>query len=209
MTKFALIVAGTAGVAAAQPLISFTYSDLEGAFNSGSSVMTANAVDAAFQTSGDVTRLAGATANAEFGAGFKSSGGDVNITLNVSGITSSTANGAGTFTLTDADNDTISGDISGVFSGAGPFIGFVGSLSNVVITSDDGTFDGTAGSFSTSFAASGPYTGAIVELTFGAGSFFSGDFSGASTQISGEILPTPGAAALASLGGLLGLRRRR
>ncbi len=213
MKKFALIVAaGTASAAMAQPIISFGFTELSGAYtaiDATSGTMTANAVDnASLQSAGDVTRLVGSMGTADFDDGFKSIGGDVSITINVTAIAANSANGSGSFTLTDADGSTISGDINGTFATNG-FVFFNGNLSNIVINAADNDFEGTAGSFNTTFANPGPYYGALVQLTFGAGSAFASDFSGSSTEASGLILPAPGAMALAGLGGLVAIRRKR
>ncbi len=214
LTYSVLLLAAAAGVASAQPIISFGYTELSGSYSvidATSGTMTAGAVDngsGGLQTAGDVTRLVGSGGTANFDDGFKSIAGDVSITINVTGISGTSANGAGSFTLTDADGSTISGDISGTFSVAG-FVFFNGNLSNVVITAGDNDFEGTtSGSFNTTFANPGPYTGAIVQLTFGGGTGFT-NFAGSSTEAHGLILPAPGAAALIGLGGLVAVRRKR
>src|SRR4029079_3008660 len=78
---------------------SFTYSDLDGDFNSGTSTFTAINQSAllANPTSGDVTRLlapVGTSAIFDFGSGFGSSA--FNLSMSVSAITGTTASSSGT-----------------------------------------------------------------------------------------------------------------
>jgi hypothetical protein len=88
-TSIALAVAGQASA----QLISFTYSDLLGSFDSGANQYTA-AVGTA--TSGDVSRLGALAGTAEFDTGsFPHATADFDIALNVSNITASTADGNG------------------------------------------------------------------------------------------------------------------
>ncbi len=216
-TAIILAVCGAAGAASAQTnIMSFTYSDLNGSYASTGATtgqMDAVAVSSgALQTAGDVTRLVGAGGSALFESGFKGgSAADAQLHFLITAIdnVAKTAIGTGTFTLTDADGDTISGDINGAFAAQGTsFIFFNGTLDNIVMSA--GTFDGSlSGSVDTTFAAQQPYSGALVQLTFGMGNFFASNFSNRSTLASGLIVPTPGAAALLGLGGLTAMRRRR
>ncbi len=138
------------------------------------------------------------------------------MTIDVSNITALTADGAGTFNITDADGDTIDGNISGQWvSGGGGIIFFNALLDGVTLTDNgtqDGTFDGpSAGSFDIDLPGDGPYPGAWIQLMIrnDGGTFFESDFGDASVQVDGEILPTPGSLAILGLGGLTMARAGR
>lgn len=204
-------LAAIAGTAAAQPaIVSFTYSDLTGSFDAGSSAYTASANA---MTAGDVTRLDANPGSAEYDTGtLPGSTADVEISLSVTNIMAGSADGNGTITLTDDDGDTITGDLDGQFVALFGSVFFEGELTNVFINdiTPDATFDGSSsGSFSTAFGSPGPYVGSLVELFFDPGNFFGSSFSNETTLASGLIVPAPGTAALAGLGGLLAIRRRR
>jgi hypothetical protein len=213
MTKTVLSLSAlvaAAGAAVAQPaIISFTYSELNGSFDAGTGEYQAVATSA---TSGDVTRLGYAPGSAEFDNGtLPGVDADAIISLSVTNIFGTTADGNGTITLTDANGDAIIADVDGTFRLLFGSIFFEGILSNAFFAdnSSDGTFDGTS---SGSFAVPtflGPYSGSLVELFFNPGSFFANSFSNQTTLASGLLVPAPGAAALALMGGAIATRRRR
>ncbi|MEO1512080.1 MAG: hypothetical protein AAFU70_08410, partial [Planctomycetota bacterium] len=125
---------------------------------------------------------------------------------------SATATGMGAFTLTDANGDTISGDLSGQwFRSTDGQLFFNGFTSGVTINAADKSFDGEGGTgFSTNFLGTPILDGTLVVLSFDPSfTIFSAPFSDISTQISGRLVPTPGAAAILGLAGLAGTRRRR
>lgn len=212
-------LAATATTASADNvLFSFGFTELSGSYDSGAGVFSANAVDNdLLSTTGDVTRLSGGTATAEYQTGFVSApnSADVNISIGVSNISGLTADGVGSFEVVDANGDKILGDIVGQWlsPGAG-FLFFNGVLENVILQDNetpDGIFDGpSSGNFSMDFApAKAPFNGAIVQLLMESdGGFFDNDFDGETTQMAAEVLPTPGSAALVALG-LAGCTRRR
>ncbi|MCC6285207.1 MAG: PEP-CTERM sorting domain-containing protein [Phycisphaerales bacterium] len=208
-----LALIASAGVvsfpAAADVIVTFGFTDLAGAYSGG--VFTTN--DDA-DSSGDVTRLEAPITSADYNVGF--SGGTAAVTTSVSvfGILGNTASGAGSFSITDADGDVLTGTITGTWIGSGLGIFFNGDLSGVVFdgTNGDGQFfDGPdGGSFDyTTLSGIPPYEGAIVQLFVPVAGFFTSDFNVESVQVSGEIVPAPGAIALLGLGGLLAARRRR
>jgi len=212
-TAGVLAILAVAGVSSAEVILSYTYSDLSGSYDAGAGVYTAVA-DA--RTSGDVTRLDGSPGTAEFNAGFAGSSlADFFLTINVTGNDGSTADGAGSFVVTDTNGDTVEGDLVGTWiKGAFGTVFFNGHLSNVTVNdnSGDGSFDGaSAGSFSTDFSAyNSPFEGAIVALYIhSASAFLTKDFSGVPALVSAEIVPAPGVLALALAGGLVAGRRRR
>lgn len=216
----ALVLSAVAASASAQNnILSFTYSDLNGSFSrtgANDGVMTALAASSgALQTAGDVTRLVGSGGSALFEAGFKNtSTADAQFNIVVSAINdiTKTALGNGTFTLTDVDGDTITGQINGSFLAQGSSFIFFNGVLNAVAFNDntDGLFEGSLmGAADLDFSFEGPYTGALVQLTFGQGNFFASDFSSRATLASGLIVPAAGPTALLGFAGLAAARRRR
>jgi len=218
-------VAGGITAANADVVLTFTYDDLAGSFTStgaGTGNFSAVAVDlgpASLQSAGEVSRIDSNPGNASFEVGFVSGANPANFTLNVSVtvlVPNLLASGAGTFSSTDADGDTITGTITGdwIYDTINGFIFFNGTLTNVLVTDNgaqDDLFNGSQlGSFQISGIGAQPYLGALTQITFGASSFFTQNFQDAATGTSAQILiPAPGAVALLGLGGLLVARRRR
>lgn len=218
VTLFAVLaVAGaTASVSSAAAVLSFGFTDLAGGYNAGTKIFSANAVNAgALKTGGDVSRLTVPGGTASFISGFKGLGtlADFTLNLNVFNKTATTALGAGGFTITDRNGDTIGGTISGLWVyGGGGVVFFNGALSNTVLTnnSGDGTFDGVPGGQFGMNMSGQPFDGTLVQLYINVGGgFLNSSFANVSTQVSGELVPTPGAIALLGLGGLVAGRRRR
>lgn len=209
-----LAVAGTLCVlstgAMGQVIASATYFDLRGAWDG--SLFTANAAALpGLNSSGSVARLVAPVGTADFEPGFVAAANPANFVLDLTFVPAGPGlgTGAGSFTITDADGDTISGQINGTWIDGGSQVFFNGAMSNVVFTGT--SFDGTlAGSFSTLFGGSGIYDGAITQLFLSPpGNFFATPFDNVSTGVTMQILPTPGALALLGLGGLAITRRRR
>lgn len=213
----AAIVGLVASAASAQQsILTFGFDDLNGGYSTASTHFTAVGVDdgvgGPLRTIGNVSRLIAPVATAQYDVG--TGVGRVGIDLAVSGIGPATANGNGGISITDNNGDTLTADISGLFISAGPAVFFNGTLSNVAFhnNSGDGSFNGpSGGSFPLTFVPiPPPYTGAIVQLYIGdAGAFFTQSFTGLATNISGAVIPAPGAMALLGLGGLIAGRRRR
>lgn len=205
-------VAATAAVANAQAILTFGFTDVDGSFTAadGSFAGASTAT-----TSGDVTRLSAPGGTALFEPGFVGVGSaDFSFDIDVMITGAGTADGSGSFTITDVHGETLSGDLDGDFVELAPgVIAFNGLLSGVEFddVSGDGTFDGpTAGSFGTDLPGTAPYDGALVQLFLdGSGGFFDADFTGISTQVSGVVIPAPASLALLGLGGLAAARRRR
>jgi hypothetical protein len=220
MSKIAFVlVAGVAASAASaqQTILTFGFTELNGSYSVGSGIFSAVGVDqgvgSPLRTSGDVSRLQGPTGTAVYSPGTGNN--RVNVALAVSGILGTTANGAGTIQVLDINGDILSATVQGQFIANGPAVFFNGLLTNASFTSvsGDNTFDGpSGGSFPLTFApALPPYTGAIIQLYVGSpGNFFSGNFTGVSTQVSGAIVPGPASLAAMGLGlAAFGGRRRR
>jgi hypothetical protein len=212
------IVASSAN---AEIIATVSYHDLAGSFTSsggGNGAFTAMAVNTANLASAyEASRLVAAQGNASFEAGFVSNPfnpADFAVNLSVVNINATTASGTGTFVATDADGDTMSGDMSGIWIYGGPgFIFFNGNLSNVVFSDNgaaDGTFDGTeSGDFGMAFPSPQPFYGSVVQLAFGGNNFFQSSFQDRATGGSMQVLPTPGSFALLGMAGLAVASRRR
>lgn len=213
---FTGLVGLVASVASAD-IASFGFTDLNGSFNLGSMQFSAVATTGGTSSSaGDVTRFAeGGGNSAEFDSGFFGGGSlaNVEIYITVSNVVGPMADGNGSFTITDADGDTITGSITGTwFAGAMGFVFMNGATSGITFNSlADGVFEGPSGG---SFSMAGlvdEYFGALsilLRTPQGVG-FFNASFAEVSTQADGLIVPTPASIALAGCGLALTVRRRR
>ncbi len=202
-------VAALASGASADAILSFGFTDLAGTYDHTAGSFSA--VDDA-DTSGDVTRLEPPISSANYDVGFSGGTAAASFVVSVFNKVGSLAQGMGSFSIVDADGDVLSGDITGTWISSGLGIFFNGDLSNVAFTlSGNGMFDGpSGGSFDPSFSGTPPYEGALVQLFVPPSSnFFNSDFTVDSVEVSGEIIPTPGALALVGMAGIAGLRRRR
>lgn len=207
-------VAGLAASATADTILSFGFTDLAGGFNAATMSYTAVGVNTTtLQTAGNVNRHLDPVATAIYNPGTAAD--RINVSLAVSGVAGNTANGDGSIFIEDADGDRFVATVSGEFSFMAPAVFFNGALSNISFVPGAGsnnTFDGpSGGSFPLTFApAQPPFTGAIVQLYFDTtGAFFNQSFQGRATQVSGAVIPSPGALTLLGVGGLLAARRRR
>lgn len=214
-------IAGLAGVANAATVVTLTYTDLSGNYtgNASGGTFNAHAVNTAdLHSAGDVARIIPTVGTADFEPGFVSGGSSANFSLNMTlgSIISGTRSGTGSFTSTDANGDTITGDMSGVWALVGSYLAYNGVLSNVVFHANtDSSFDGShTGSFSTSDLVNQVYSGAIVNLTTSPdGGFFNGDFRDSATGINAQVttvpLPPAALAGLATIAGMVAVRRIR
>jgi|GEM_PF-2421876 len=212
---------GTSAVA--EDLFSFTYSDLRGNFaitpgvNIGDLGVFTAADDG--DTDGEVTRLVAPLGDAFFAGtagdgeipGFASF--YLETPLATADTNSATLNGLGVLEIRDVDDDLISADVSGGWTNIGGSAHFNGLITNVLIFSDDGMFNGTDGSsISLNFPADPPFNGNIINLTFGG--WFANEagpveFREKTTLTSGVVVPEPATLSLLALGGLACLIRRR
>ncbi|MDX2132767.1 MAG: hypothetical protein SFY69_12025 [Planctomycetota bacterium] len=197
-------------VASGQVIASATYFDLRGSWDGTLFRANAEALPG-MNSSGSIARTVAPIGTADFEPGFVAgaSPADFRLTLDFVGMGPGVGSGTGSFIVTDADGDTVSGNISGTWIDGGSQVFFNGAMSNVVFTGT--SFDGTSsGSFSTLFGGSGVYDGAVTQLFLSPpGNFFATPFDMVSTGATMQILPAPGAAALLGLGGLVVARRRR
>ena len=226
----ALAAGALTSVANAGVILTFTYDDLAGSYaatGADTGNFTAIAVDqgaAGLQSAGEVSRTDSNPGSASFEVGFVSGANPANFVLNCSFVRDGSfgnilGSGSGGFTATDADGDTITGEISGtwLFDQVNNFIYLNAILSGVVVTDNpdatgafDDEFTGTQlGSWQISGLGTQPFEGALTQITFGVGVFFRGDFQDAATGLTAQILPAPGSLALLGLGGLVAARRRR
>ncbi len=239
MTKTRMFALTAAALCAAAPsafaldvIAEFQYQNLAAQYVSSSATTgTFSALAVAnpggLQSEGRVSRNVATEGTAGFEPGFvtanPTAGFSITLSVNKTGVGVGT--GSGSFVITDADGDTVTGNVSdgawNLNNTGFPFIAFQGTLSDVYFNDNgiaDGIFNGTdIPLFSDNFAMGGfpaaaPYTGALVVLSFDINTFFSTDFSYADdigAQVSGDIVPAPGALALLGLGGLVAGRRRR
>ncbi len=140
-------------------------------------------------------------------------------------INAAHASGAGTFTITDETGDTITGDVTGVWTKTGTGPQFAGSLSNVYWNneSSDDTFDGyklvglsyVPASVSMEFGVSQPWHGSLLQLTSDTTPWFGGDLAWRQVvtnagSVDAHVVPVPAAALLGFLGlSAAGLKLRR
>jgi len=215
----ALGAAGTAVAGTSDLVASFGFTDLNGSFigsnNDGTFTATAAGAGAA-STGGDVTRLAGGLSEtAEFDADFADDADEADVVINISvEDVAGDLVGSGTFEISDADGDTISGEIEGEWI-LGPF-GFVffnGTITDASFSSDGDdqeglTFDGPSGG-SFAFGDLLASLDGAFSLLFNSGDAFTTSFEGVSVQGDGLLVPAPGAAAMAAAGVVIATRRRR
>jgi hypothetical protein len=217
-------VLGISAAAQAVTIATLTYGDLSGNYtgNASSGTFNAHAVNLTnLHSSGDVARLINPVGTADFQPGFTGLGTSAGFVLNMNlgAISGGTRSGTGSFTSTDADGDTITGNLNGTWQVAGAFLAFSGTLNNVVFTDvgvQDGMYNGTTSG--TNFILAGLvgqlFNGAIVQLTTNpSGGFFLADFADAATGLNAQVItvPLPPAAwaGMATLAGVVAVRRLR
>jgi hypothetical protein len=209
-----------AGAAFAQPIVTFTFNDLNGGYAPSSAtagVLSATGSVAGF---GTVAAQQPSVQNANYN-GASTTIGRFNLNINVSVTSPGVAIGSGTLTIVDSNNDTITAAVSGNFQqltlpGLPTGLFFNGLLANVLLNniSGDGNFNGPSGGLfpldQTPAGGLPPYSGAVVRLQLNDPSnFFQNGFSNIPTQVSGQIVPAPASIALMGLGALVAGRRRR
>jgi len=210
------LIAAT-GLAGAEVVVSYSFTDLNGSYDDTTQVFSADAANsAALETGGDVSSLVGSKGTAQYDTGFLGLGSnDVAISFDVSNITAGGADSLGTIVITDADGDTLTATVEGFWTIINPFgfMFFSGTSADYAFTDNgdaDGEFNGVTGSFDTAALDNIFYDGAISILLQNEGGFSSGDFREVSTQADGVLIPTPGALAIAGFGifGMAAGRRR-
>ena len=155
--------------------------------------------------------------------------GDFVVTnMLINNITATTADGSGTWTLTDNAGDTVTGNVTGVWKNEDDGPEFSGSLSNVWWNNESGDndFDGwdyvgtvptgtyVAASLSMGFSSPLPWSGSILHLTADTASWF-GDGAWTSDvlaagSVDAHVVPVPAAFLLGMLGmSVAGLKLRK
>lgn len=208
MLALAFVVCMTATPAMAD-LFSFTYDALQTSYNTGTTIFSADEVENL--SPGSVTRLVAPTGTAQFDT-LWAGPADFALSMLITNIAGggTTADGSGSFTLTDVDSDTISGNLVGTWEPQNGVLRFQGNLSNVVYTGDDTTFNGDLGSLSMVFGAPSPWNGAIIELTTSGLSFNTGWSNVQGGGVTATVVPVPAAVLLGVLGlGVVGWKLRR
>jgi len=207
-----------AGSAVAGPLVTFTYTNLNGVYadnGNGTGNFGAFAVNGGgLSTDGSVSRVVGPGAGTSvFNPGFFG-GSAADFVLNLSVFNKNnmlgTAQGAGHFTITDVVGNRLEGDLTGDWINFGGATFFNGAISNsFFVPVVNGLFIGNSGFFVTNVPGQ-PLDGSLVQLFLDSpGGFFNSNFSQVSTGVAGQLVPTPASMALLGLGGLIAGRRRR
>lgn len=163
-------------------------------------------------TSGDLYRNLAPTGTAEFNPNGWTGSASFLMSMTISDLTATSANGTGTFQFTDVDGDFITGNVNGTWTKLGSAGAFFGTLGNVTFTSvADNAFDGDNGSASMIFNSPQPWNGGITEITASNTWFMlrtSYEIPGGS--IDATVVPVPAAVLLGLLGmSVAGLRLRK
>ncbi len=224
-----IAIAALAGTAAAEPLdalLTFGFTDLEASYvrNGDTGQFRARSVT---RTTGDVTIYNPSADTVVFGEGFADAPGgwDAELGMQISDITSNTANAVGMFRIQDGDGDKIRGVFRGTWTklntGGATALAFQGVFERVEVLADgDGIFEGIFGDDATddnmfdlaSLLDFNDLFGALVEVGFGPDSFFSETWDRTyATNVAATItqIPTPVAGLLAGVPGMLLVSRRR
>ncbi len=171
-------------------------------------------------SSGSVTRYEDPTGVAYFSnTGWLSTGGDFSLEMSLINITADSADGSGSFVITDIDGDTITGNIVGTWQPTGEDNTFAGTMSNVMFNDNslDGSFDGHFGTSvqMVGFTSFPPWYGTIIELSSGGNWFANGKYPSAIGGVNALVIgpvstPVPAAVLLGVIGlGVVGLKLRK
>jgi hypothetical protein len=212
------LIAGLVSPAVADmtPIMSWGYEQLSGSWaktTDTTGTLTVS-VDVA-KSFGDVTRTIPTVAQAGwFPAGLNAD--QFSAAFAVTNMDADSANGTGTVSIKDNDGTILGMTVVGEFSMLGGKVYFNGNITSAGFIADDGDFEGDIGSFSTDFGKYNdiPWVGTITQFTVDGGSWIKdiAEFSGKSTNSTGEItaVPVPAAVLLGGLGlGLVGWMKRR
>lgn len=225
MTKAKLLVLGLALCVMATPasampdLFGFSFSNTRDTFDGVSSFSTMDWANTAV----DVYRNTPPAGSALLLPTLWGSGSeDFLLSMTITNITATTADGSGSFTIEDTEGDIIAGTVTGVWTKDGSGGKFSGSPWNVTYTSAvDDTFDGHLGtSASMIFDPPQPWGGSIVEMTTDGAWFKTNmpfDMKGGSVDATvgalvgtTTVIPAPGAFLLGLFGlSAVGLRPRK
>lgn len=163
-------------------------------------------------TSGDLYRNGFPAGTAEFNVGGWTGPASFSMSMTISNLTATTADGAGTFQFTDVDGDIISGNVTGEWQKVSSFGFFNGLLGNVTFTPAgvDNAFNGDVGSASMIFATPQPWRGGITEITASGTWFAQQSYRIPGGSIDATVVPAPAALLLGLLGmSVAGLKLRK
>ncbi|MGP1273763.1 MAG: PEP-CTERM sorting domain-containing protein [Phycisphaerales bacterium] len=215
MTKTMILTVAAAGAAASGQVISFGYTDLNASYDATAGLFTAVAdTSGNFSTAGDVSRIDSLSGTADFNNDFATDSGSAAAVFQISVVDlgGGLLVGSGSFTFTDDDGDTLSGDFgNGIWRQFGSFVTFDGEITTATFTDNgqtDGEFNGTTVGTSFTFTDLQNLTG-FSSVLFRRSSGFTTDFANVSAQADGLLIPAPATVALAGLGGLIAAGRRR
>ena len=215
---FAALCLSTAPASA--NLFDFSFSGIRSVFDGVDTFSVSVNKSPGTTTSGNVTRQELPTSDMAyfFNFGwFSPSPGDFSLSMELTNISASYADGIGSFVITDIDGDTIIGDIMGTWIPTGTDNTFAGTMSNVRFIdtgTPDGSFDGHLGSVQMDFISS-PWCGTLIELSSGGTWFYNGDYDSAAGGVTASVVgpqsvPVPVAVLLGIIGlGVAGLKLRK
>ncbi len=195
--------------AEADTILTFGFTELNGDWDGVSTFFA----DDDGSTAGDVTRLLPVAQTASYSPGYAPGTAGYEMTMTLSNVTPVSADALGELTVTDADGDTITADISGFWIRNGIFGFFNGLLSNVMLNeTGDGVFEGpSGGAFSMDFTGYGsePLDGAVMTLTTGQWFNLGQGYQNQSTLVQASVVPEPASVALAVAGLIIRRAYRR
>jgi len=197
-----------AAPAGAEAILTFGFTELNGDWDGVSSFFA----DDDGSTAGDVTLLLPVAQTASYSPGYAPGTAGYEMTMTLSNITPVSAEASGSLTVTDADGDTITADLTGFWIRNGIFGFFNGLLSDVMLKTGDGIFEGpSGGAFSMDFSGYGnePFDGAVMTLTTGQWFSLGQGYQNQSTLVQASVVPEPASVALAVAGLLIRRTYRR
>lgn len=173
-------------------------------------------VNAGYVTMGGVTRLEAPMGDAWFFVNDWIAGADLSISMAITNIGDTSADGSGSFIFTDIDGDTITGNLAGTWGRTATSNDFEGTLSNVIFTDNDdpdGNFDATYTAASMSFSQPSPWIESLNILSETDVWFNDGiDYTTSNSNAEGSVVavPVPAAVILGILGlGAVGIKLRK
>lgn len=193
-------------------LFDFGFSSVDSSFD-GTSAFSVSVNS--LLTTGSLTRIQAPAGITTFAPPGWDTVGDFSLSMTITNILASTADGSGAFTITDTDAtpDTITGSVAGTWTNAGAFNLFSGAITNVSFNDNgtlDGEFDGHSGSIPMSFTAPEPWQGVIMEISTTSTWFDEGAYDTNQGNVIASVVPVPGAVLLGMLGlGAVGIKLRK
>ena len=163
-------------------------------------------------TSGSVVRQRVPQSVANFLAGSWGLGGNFGLSMTLTNVAATSADGSGSFAITDTTGDVIGGNLAGTWSRVGVSNVFSGVLTNVTFAnnSTDSTFNGHIGSASMIFPQAIPWHGSLIQLSTTGTWFNQGPYATTAGSVDASIVPVPGAVLLGILGlGAVGVKLRK